>query len=158
MFGVLPAYVVVCEHHALIDLLNAAVLLLKPLSILLDHLPEDGPLHTTDQASLPPPIRRRLDGCVATLEDLLIKPRNDLLAAVHPLVPVLPDKWTSIALRSEKLNTFVELSHALGDLLRCLGLAQLFEAERLCMQELLKATVFESAEQTRADAFTSETL
>lgn len=50
-------------------------------------------------------------------DDLPVKPRDDLFTPRHPLVPVLPDKWTSITFGGEKLDAIMKLAHAFCDLL-----------------------------------------
>lgn len=148
-------YIVVRKHHTLVDLLDSAILLLEPPPVLLDHLPEDRPLDATNKASFLPAVRSRYRGFIAAFDDLLVKPSDYLLAPVHPLVPVLPNKWASFSFFLEKFDTLVKLSHSLGNLLRRLGNSQLLEGKWFGVEELLEATVLEGPKHSWSNTLAS---
>lgn len=141
-------YVVVCKHQAPVDTLDTAISLLEPPPVLLNHLAELRPWHATHQTA-----------CrgVHVLEILLVEPGDNLLATVDPLVPVPPDEWPAFTLGPQQLDALMELSHALGNLLRSLRNADVVESEGLRMEVLFEAAIVEGAEQAWSNAFAGQT-
>lgn len=82
---------------------------------------------------------------MVALSNLLIEPGDNLLTAINPLVPVLPDEWTGLPLFFQEIDAFMKLSHTLSNLLGRLCIAQLLRGQRLCMKKFLEASIGEGA-------------
>lgn len=119
-------------------------------SVFFHHPLEDWPFDAANKTPGPPRMPCPFCSCRSPGEDLLVEILDSLLRLAQPLVPVVPDSRPAVLLLLEKADAIVELPHALRNLLRCLGLAQMGRRERDSIEELLEAAVDECAEQARS--------
>jgi hypothetical protein len=150
-------YIVVSKDQPFIDLCFASVLVVEPGAVLLNHLPKDRPLDATDQAPVLPSIRGRLHRALRSVNNLFVEPSDDLIYAIDPLIPVLPDERTGISLVLQKIDSFVEFSHTLRYLLRRLRAAHFLWCQSSGIEKLLEAAVLEGPKHSGSNTFASET-
>jgi len=136
-------HIVMSKDQLLVDLVSSTVLFLQPCPISLYDSPECRPLRTAHKAPLSPVVqgRGRRRSNLFVLKDLSVKPGDDLLTMINQVIPFLPDGWACLSFLLQEINSRVEFSDALSNLLRSLWYAYLFRCKRSCMKKLFKATV-----------------
>jgi hypothetical protein len=96
----------------------ATVHLLNLLPIFFDGLLKHWPFYAADKATLHPAFCVfRLNTISLPLDDLLVKPTDDLLTSVHPFVPIPPNERASVAFFFEEFDTIMQLAHTFRNLL-----------------------------------------
>ena len=143
------------KHKLLPHSFRPAAHVVQPLPVPLNCSAELRPRNTAHIPTLPPRLFFGLLR-VTVRSDFIVKPGNHLLAAVHPLVPVVPNGWAASALFIVKLDVFVELAHALGDLLGCFWDAEVARGEGHGMVVLFETAILERTQDGRADVFLSQ--
>lgn len=150
-------HVIVGKHQPLVEVVCSSILLVQPLPVFLNRLPEEIPRNTTNKATLPPQFEFR--SCLRVWLCLLnpfIKPFRDVLTPVDPLIPVAPDERSIIALLRKKINTLMKLAHALSDLYGGFRVAEVLARQCTGIEKLLEATVREGAKKTGANLLPSQ--
>ena len=150
-------YIVVGKDVAGAQLAGLSVLCLQPFAVLLHRLLEDSPFSATDKAARLPAIRASWLLGLLLLQDFAIKPHGNSFNTLEPLVPVLPNESTFIALTFEQVDTFVEFAHTLGDLLGSVRVTQVLRIECLCVEVLFESAVAECTQQARSYTLASQT-
>jgi hypothetical protein len=106
------SYIVVCEDQLLLYLVYTTVLFIQPFSILVQYFSEFGPLRAAHVWALFHNFARLFLSVSLSLD-----PCDNLGTSMHPFVYVTPDKRIFVALMGQQIDSFVELSHALSNLL-----------------------------------------
>jgi hypothetical protein len=87
--------------------------------------------------------------------DLTIEIGDHFAGSLGPLVPIPPDKRTSVPLFLQKLDPIVQLSHSLRDVLGCFWDPQVFCCQSLGVKVLFKPAVLKGPQKTRSDLLSS---
>lgn len=113
-------HIIMGKNQLLPHALATPILLSEPLAIAIHHFTEHRPFHSTDQTSLLQSLSLRT--CFPLLaEYLVIYPGDHFFTSGYPFIPISPDERTSIPFFIKQINSIMQLSHTLSNLLRSLG-------------------------------------
>lgn len=146
------------KYELLPDRLLPAVGLNKELSVFVHHGLELGPVCTADEAPFLPRVARGGIRRRVVSSDLLIEEQSALLDIAHPAIPVLEHRRPLILLLLKEINTVVQLTHSLGNLLRCGRVPEQLRCQRFSVEILLESTIRESSQKPWSDSLPCKTL
>jgi len=132
--------------------------LLDLLPIFLNCSSEHWPFHAADKATLHPTFSCFwLYTFLLSLEDLFVKQSDDLLASIHPFVPIPPYERTGVSFFFKEINTVMQLAHSFRNLLGGFRNAQILRGESPSVEELFETTIAEGTKQSWANSLSSKT-
>lgn len=144
------------EHELVVDALRATVIRLHLFSILHVGFLELWPFDSQYETPVLPGICRTSNGTRISRQDLFVQVCNNLFHIVDPVIPSFECAWAGFPLLIQNLDTVVQLSHALCNLLGCLRVANMRCRECDGVEELLEATILKCSQHTRADLLPGE--
>ena len=145
-------YIIVCKNQLPFDLLETTKMIKQPKSIILHSFSKRRPRHTTYQTAFAPWFRSTRTG----QQNFIVKPRDHLLAAVDPFIPITEHCWPTKTFILQQFNTIMKFPHTFRDLPGSLGIAQFLRGQWMSVEVFLETAILECAQHSWSDIFSAQ--